>query len=132
MKSFLIIILSIIFPINLYSQNSDTTQQKMSKIISFISQTQVSHLVTSSLSPTYIVESSTNPNGFTNCDYSLIIIDNSLFSESILYHSVPVLLLTTGEFSEFNHFVVEYGGGFIYKPFTPDELLTIVYKIINK
>lgn len=132
MKSFLIIILSIIFPINLYSQNSDTTQQKMSKIISFISQTQVSHLVTSSLSPTYIVESSTNPNGFTNCDYSLIIIDNSLFSESILYHSVPVLLLTTGEFSEFNHFVVEYGGGFIYKPFTPDELLTIVDKIINR
>ena len=104
----------------------------MSKIISFISQTQVSHLVTSSLSPTYIVESSTNPNGFTNCDYSLIIIDNSLFSESILYHSVPVLLLTTDETREFNQLVVEYDGAFMYKPFTPDDLVTLVGKVINR
>ena len=132
MKSFLIIILSIIFPINLYSQNSDTTQQKMSKIISFISQAQISHLVTSTLSTYYTVEASTNPNGFTNCDYSLIIIDNSLFSEPILYHSVPVLLLTTDETREFNQLVVEYDGAFMYKPFTPDDLVTLVGKVINR
>jgi len=75
---------------------------------------------------------STNPNGFVNNDYHLIMIDDGLFSESVFTHSIPVLLITTPQKEVLCQIVVSNHGGYIYKPFTPDELINVINKLTGE
>lgn len=75
---------------------------------------------------------STNPNGFINNDYKLIILEDNLFNELIFTHSVPVLYITTPAHRDICSVVISHGGGYIYKPFTPEEFINVVNKLLNR
>ena len=97
-------------------------------ILIYSTQPVITNMITNILSDDNITVS-TNPNGFVNNDYNLIIVEDNLFNENIFSHSIPVLYVTTSSYLNFCMVAVSHGGGYIFKPFTPDELISVVNKL---
>ena len=94
-------------------------------IILFSSSPPITNLVKNILS-NYNVVSSTNPVGFVNSDYDMVIIEDNLFVKSIFDLNVPVLLITVASNLVGCSEVRQLGGDCINKPFTRDMLLNVV------
>jgi hypothetical protein len=94
-------------------------------IVLFTSSPIISNLVKNILA-SYNVDVSTNPNGYINSDYDMIMIDSNLFSDSIMNHKKPVLLINTQLHSTLCVEIRMDGGNCISLPFTRDELISVV------
>lgn len=94
-------------------------------IVLFTNSPIISNLVKNILA-SYNVEVSTNPNGFINDDYDMIMIDSNLFSDSIMNHKKPVLLINTQSHMDLCAEIRMDGGDCISVPFTRDELISQV------
>lgn len=94
-------------------------------IVLFTNSPIISNLVKNILA-SYNVEVSTNPNGFINNDYDMIMIDSNLFSDSIMNHKKPVLLINTQAHMALCAEIRMDGGDCISVPFTRDELISQV------
>lgn len=85
----------------------------------------ISNLVKNILA-SYNVDVSTNPVGFVNSDYDMVIIEDNLFVKSIFDLNVPVLLITVASNLVGCIEVRKLGGNCINKPFTRDMLLNVI------
>ena len=97
-------------------------------IILFSSSPTITNLVKNILS-NYNVVTSTNPNGFINSDYDMVIIEDNLFVKGVFDLKIPVLLITTESNLVGCMEVRQLGGLCINKPFTRDMLLNVMKSI---
>ena len=62
-------------------------------IIAFCSSPALTNYISNTLSEDHVVQS-TNPNGFINSDYDLIMVEDRLLTDSLFEQGLPVLLIT--------------------------------------
>lgn len=92
-------------------------------IIFFTANPVISNLVKNILSTDNITVS-TNPNGFINSDYDMVMVDYNLFTRNLMNLNIPVLYFNHNRMMSLCNEVVVLGGHCIDIPFTREQLLS--------